>query len=114
VAKIVSTIKNSEASLWNRNIPMMIHNYFSDMEEIFRECYRVAANGTIMWFIVSTSAYAGIEIPVDLLLADLVTKCGWELEGVNALRNLRTSSQCIGSDVRKIKLRESMVTCRKG
>lgn len=114
VADIVSTIKKRESSLWNKNIPAMIHNYFSDMEEIFKECYRVADSGTVMWFIVGTSAYAGIEIPVDLLLADLATKCGWELEGVNALRNLRTSSQCIDSDRRKIKLRESMVSCRKG
>ncbi len=106
VAEIVSTIKKREASLWNKNIPAMIHNYFSDMEEIFEECYRVAANGTVMWFIVSTSAYAGVEIPVDLLLADLAVKCGWELEGVNALRNLRTSSQCIDSDIRKVRLRE--------
>ena len=113
VAEIVSAIKNRESSLWNRNIPAMIHNYFSDMEEIFKECYRVATSGTVMWFIVSTSAYAGIEIPVDLLLADQASKCGWELEGVNALRNLRTSSQCIDSDMRKVRLRESMVACRK-
>lgn len=113
VAEIVSIIKKREASLWNKNIPAMIHNYFSDMEEIFRECYRVAANGTVMWFIVSTSAYAGIEVPVDLLLADLATQCGWELESVNALRNLRTSSQCIDSDIRKVRLRESMIACRK-
>lgn len=113
VAEIVSTIKQREASLWNKNIPDMIHNYFSDMEEIFKECYRVAKKSTVMWFIVSTSAYAGTEIPVDLLLADLAIKCGWELESVNALRNLRTSSQCIDSDIRKVRLRESMVACRK-
>lgn len=113
VTEIVSNIKKNEASLWNKNIPAMIHNYFSDMEEIFTECYRVAATDSIMWFIVSTSAYAGIEIPVDLLLADLATKCGWELESVNALRNLRTSSQCIDSDKRKVRLRESMIACRK-
>lgn len=114
VAEIVSNVKKRESSLWNKNIPAMIHNYFSDMEDVFKECYRVAANDATMWFIVSTSAYAGIEIPVDLLLADLATKCGWELQSVNALRNLRTSSQCIDSDVRKVRLRESMVACRKG
>lgn len=113
VAEIVSSIKRRESSLWNKNIPAMIHNYFSDMEAVFNECYRVAANNATMWFIVSTSAYAGIEIPVDLLLADLASKCGWELQSVNALRNLRTSSQCIDSDVRKIRLRESMVVCYK-
>lgn len=113
VADIVTKIENREKYLWNKNIPSMIHNYFSDMQEVFRECYRVASNGATMWFIVSTSAYAGIEIPVDLILADIATKCGWELESVNALRNLRTSSQCIDSEVRKVRLRESMVACKK-
>lgn len=113
VADIVAKIENREEYLWNKNIPAMIHNYFSDMQKVFRECYRIAARGAIMWFIVSTSAYAGIEIPVDLILADIATKCGWELESVNALRNLRTSSQCVDSEVRKIRLRESMVACKK-
>ena len=113
VAEIVSNIEKHESSLWNKNIPAMIHNYFTDMDEIFKECYRVSTSGAIMWFIVSTSAYAGIEIPVDLLLADQATKCGWELEGVNALRNLRTSSQCIDSNMKKVRLRESVVACRK-
>lgn len=113
VADIVAKVENRENYLWNKNIPSMIHNYFSDMQEVLRECYRVASSGAIMWFIVSTSAYGGIEIPVDLILADIATKCGWQLEGVNALRNLRTSSQCIDSMVRKVRLRESMVACRK-
>ncbi|EHQ88999.1 hypothetical protein [Desulfosporosinus youngiae] len=113
VTDIVTKIRDKENYLWNKNIPAMIHNYFSDMQEILRECYRVASSGAVMWFIVSTSAYAGIEIPVDLILADTATQCGWELESVNALRNLRTSSQCIDSDVRKVRLRESMVACRK-
>lgn len=113
VADIVKRIENRKDYLWNKNIPSMIHNYFSDMQEVISECYRVASSGAIMWFIVSTSTYAGIEIPVDLILADIATKCGWQLEGVNALRSLRTSSQCVDSEVRKIRLRESMVACRK-
>lgn len=113
VVDIVKRIENREEDLWNKNIPAMIHNYFSDMQEVFDECFRVASKGATMWFIVSTSAYAGIEIPVDLILADIATKSGWVLESVNALRNLRTSSQCIDSEVRKVRLRESMVACKK-
>ena len=113
VADTVSKIQKNSILLWNKNIPAMINNYFVDMEDVFRECYRVAKSGAIMWFIISTSAYAGVEIPVDLILADIATKCGWNLEGVNALRNLRTSSQCIDSTIRKVRLRESMIACRK-
>jgi hypothetical protein len=113
VANIVTKIENREKFLWNKNIPAMIHNYFSDMQKVFSECYRIASSRATMWFIVSTSAYAGIEIPVDLILADIATKCGWMLESVNALRYLRTSSQCIDSNSHKVRLRESMVACKK-
>jgi DNA modification methylase len=113
VEDIVNRIKVKEKFLWNKNIPSMVANYFSDMSEIFSESYRVSKHGSTMWFIVSTSAYAGIEIPVDLILADLAANCGWELEGVHALRSLRTSSQCADSEIRKVRLRESMVACRK-
>jgi hypothetical protein len=49
-----------------------VDNYFADMKSVFSYCYRIAKKGAIMWLIVSTSAYAGIEIPVDLMLADMV------------------------------------------
>jgi hypothetical protein len=110
---IVAKVRERDNYLWNKNIPVMINDYFADMEDVLRECYRVAKKGATMWFIVSTSAYAGIEIPADLILADIATKCGWELESVNALRNLRTSSQCTDLNIRKVRLRESMVACRK-
>ena len=91
----------------------MINSYFYDMENIIGESYRAAKNGASLWFVVSTSAYAGVEIPVDLVLADIATKKGWELINVNALRKLRTSSQCANEEIRKIRLRESLIICRK-
>lgn len=66
-----------------------------------------------LWFVVSTSAYAGVEIPVDLILADIASKQGWNLVSVNALRKLRTSSQCVDDDLQRVKLRESLIICRK-
>lgn len=99
--------------LWNKDIPKMINCYFFDMEKIIEESYRVARKGASLWFVISTSAYAGIEIPVDLILADIAVRKGWELIGVNALRKLRTSSQCSSEEIRKIRLRESLIMCRK-
>lgn len=113
VARIAEQIKEKEAFLWSKDIPDMISNYFFDMQMILKEAYRVARKGAQIWFVVATSSYAGVEIPVDLLLADIAVHQGWALKNVNALRKLRTSSQCISDEIRKIRLRESLVICEK-
>lgn len=110
---IAEQVRENSDALWNQEIPNMINAYFYDMEQILKESYRVAITGAQMWFVVATSAYVGVEIPVDLILADIAVKQGWELKSVNALRKLRTSSQCANDDIRKIRLRESLVICHK-
>lgn len=110
---IAHQIQEHEELLWNKGIPDMINSYFYDMEQIFREAYRVANPGAQLWFVIATSSYAGIEIPVDLILADIAVGQGWSLKNVNALRKLRTSSQCSSEDIRKIRLRESLIICEK-
>lgn len=111
--KIATEIDQKRDYLWNKDIPHVIDDYFYDMEKILAEAYRIASKNAQMWFVVSTSAYVGIEIPVDLILADIAVQQGWKLKSVNALRKLRTSSQCIDENEKKIRLRESLVICQK-
>lgn len=111
--KIASQIEEKKNELWNTNIPNMINNYFYDMEVLFKELFRVSRKGAQLWFVVGTSSYAGIEIPVDLILADITSSIGWNPISINVLRKLRTSSQCSSEEVRKIRLRESLIICKK-
>ena len=113
VLDIVQKLEDKRADLWNVNIPQMVSSYFYDMEHVLKETYRIAKCNSQLWFVVSTSAYAGVEIPVDLILANIATACGWELNSVNALRNLRSSSQYVGEREQKVRLRESLIICRK-
>jgi hypothetical protein len=46
-----------------------------------------------VWLVVSTSAYGGIEVPVDLILAEIAQRNGWFLREIGVLRYLRSSSQ---------------------
>lgn len=110
---ISEKIESRKDHLWNNNIPQMVDSYFYDMERVFAEAYRICNHNAQLWFVVSTSAYAGIEIPVDLILADLAQNQGWDLCNVNALRKLRTSSQCVDENDKKIRLRESLIICKK-
>lgn len=83
----------AEQELWSHKIPDMVQSYFSDMSEILREAARAMRPRGRAWIVVSTSAYAGIEIPVDLILADIATRNGWGLISVNVLRQMRAAGQ---------------------
>lgn len=80
--------------LWDQRIPDMVKGYFEDMELVLKALRRRAAPTASAWIVVSTSAYAGVEIPVDLIIADIAGGCGWYLREVNVLRYLgRLSGQ---------------------
>lgn len=101
--------------LWNRNIPAMVSSYFWDMKGILSQLHRIVRRGGACWIVVSTSAYSGIQIPVDLILADVAAQCGWALRGVYVLRNLRASGQHwahLGENA-KLPLRESLIVLDK-
>lgn len=91
--KSVSELRDQESTLWDPRIPLMIQAYFEDMKTILTRLRRRAATNASAWFVVSTSAYAGVEIPVDLILADIGRQAGWFLREIGVLRYLRSSGQ---------------------
>jgi len=74
--------------LWDRRIPEMVKAYFEDVELVLKALRRRASPTASAWIVVSTSAYAGVEIPVDLIIAEIAGACGWYLREVNVLRYL--------------------------
>lgn len=101
--------------LWSRDIAGMIRSYFADMAIVLAELYRVVKSGGRGWLVVSTSAYGGIEVPVDLILADVAVKKGWKLVGVYVLRQLRAAGQHWEHLEKGAKppLRESLIVIKK-
>ena len=111
--RCIADIRECTDAHWDRRIAMMVQAYFEDMEIILsalRE--RAHSNGTV-WLVVSTSAYAGVEVPVDLILAEIAQRTGWFLREVGVLRYLRSSSQHISrlddEANKSVPLRESVV-----
>lgn len=113
-----SILKNKEL-LWDDKLPIMIQAYFEDMENILRRLLASASPSASAWIIVSNSAYAGIEIPVDLILAEIATKSGWFLREIKVLRYLkRISGQQWNKlphdrDANRPMLRESAIVLEK-
>jgi hypothetical protein len=91
----------------------MIQAYFEDMQTVLSGLLRRAQENSAIWLVVSTSAYGGVEIPVDLILAEIAQRVGWYLREVGVLRYLRSSSQHVSyvddAQRKAVPLRESVV-----
>lgn len=113
VNSYVDKLERSE-TLWSKRIPLMVRAYFDDMNVVFKGIREKLKKNGQVWMVVSTSAYGGIHIPVDLLLADIGNNAGFQLKAVHHLRNLRTSSQQYKElGAKKHPLRESLVILSK-
>ena len=88
----VSAIIKQREELWNSRIPVMIQAYFEDMKTVLKRLRERAADGASAWVVVSTSSYAGVELPVDLIIADIGSQVGWTFREVSVVRYLRRVS----------------------
>lgn len=110
----MAEIQPHSKQLWNGRIPLMIQAYFEDMRGVLMKLKSVAQKDASVWIVVSTSSYAGVEIPVDLIIADIASTCGWYLREVQALRYLHRVACQQWSELAEKKvagphLRESLV-----
>ena len=67
----------------------MVQAYFEDMKDILESIFKKMRVGGQVWIVVSTSAYAGMEIPVDVIIGEIGRRAGFELGGIQKLRDIR-------------------------
>lgn len=103
----ISQIKENQEYLMHRNIPVMIQAYFEDMYNLLKLLKERAKEKASLWIVVSNSAYAGIEIPVDLIFGDIGSKAGWYLKEIGVLRYLKKRKTKYSSNITQ--LRESVI-----
>lgn len=100
-------VNNNIENLMSKNIPMMIQAYFEDIFNILKLLKQKAVKDAQIWLVVSNSAYADKQIPVDLIIGDIGTKAGWYLKEIGVLRYLRKRKTKYSTNVNE--LRESVV-----
>jgi hypothetical protein len=112
----INELIKRENLFWNKKIPVMIQAYFEDIENLLIELKNKAEKDAQLWIVVSTSAYAGVEIPVDLIIADIGARRGWEYEEIINTRHMRNSTQNaqkFNTGIGNVKrLRESIIILR--
>ncbi len=100
--------------LWNCKIPSVVRGYFDDMNTLFSKLHQQTIYGGFVGVVVGNSAYAGVIIPTDILIADIAKEIGFKVRNIFVTRHLTTSSQ----QKRKLSplknyLRESIVLLQK-
>jgi DNA modification methylase len=106
-ATSIKEILKRQDKLMDKNIPLMIQAYFEDMQNILATLKHNAKNDAELWLVVSTSAYAGIEIPVDMIIGEIGNKVGWFLKDIGVLRYLQKRKSRHSDEINQ--LRESVV-----
>jgi hypothetical protein len=84
----IQSLVKANSPLWHNRIPSMIQSYFEDMKNVFLHLRKQADENAQLWIIVGNSAYADLEIPTDLILAEIGTKANWFLKEIGVLRHL--------------------------
>lgn len=100
--------------LWSPQLPDLVRGYFADMQRIISTFTQAISKGGRCIIVVGNSAYAGVLIPSDLLLARIAQAVGFEVEKIVVTRHLTTSSQQ-KQKLEPVKeyLRESIIHLRK-
>jgi hypothetical protein len=114
-AKVLKEVLVRKNLLWSKRIPQMIQAYFEDMQKLLVALRERANPGALLKIAVATSAYGGVVVPVDFILAEIAEQAGWQLRDVQVVRRLRSSAQLWKHEDRYKKvpeLRESLVVLK--
>jgi len=96
--------------LWNTRIPSVVRGYFDDMHTLLKKLYNQTVKGGFVGVVIGNSAYSGVIIPSDVLVADIAREIGFKVKSIFITRHLTTSSQQKQElEVLKNYLRESIV-----
>ena len=117
--KLLQTIRTylehekASGTLNNSGIPRMVHGYFSEMACVIGECVRVLKPNTRLFMVNDNVRYAGVSIPVDMILSDIAETLGFEVENILVVPGRKgNSSQQMGTYGR-VPLRKCVYVWRK-
>lgn len=110
--ELISDLRSSD--MCDEKIPDMVLSYFMDMFKVVDDLHSVVKPGGFCAITVSNSAYGGVIVPTDLLLAKHAERRGFVVDEIEVARLMVTSSQqCPRTADYKEFLRESVIYLRK-
>ncbi len=85
-------LMDRDASSWRMGVPSLLRGYFDDMRTTLKHCRNVLTSGRCH-IVVGNSAFAGIIIPTDALLAKIGLECGFSRAEILVTRHLTVAPQ---------------------
>ncbi|HIJ71963.1 MAG TPA: site-specific DNA-methyltransferase [Planctomycetes bacterium] len=105
--------QKEKKKLNNNGIPRMVKGYFQEMTAVIAECFRVLEDDGYVFMVNDNVRYAGISIPVDLILSQIAEDMGFEIINILVLPQKKgNSSQQMGGFGRE-SLRKCVYVWRK-
>ncbi len=106
-------LQKEDDLLNNDGIPRMVRGYFYEMACVLAECGRVLKPGAPLIMVNDNVRYAGVSIPVDIILTEIAERLGFAAETILVLPNGKgNSSQQMGAHGRE-SLRKCVYIWRK-
>ena len=96
---IQETVQQLEAATYDQRIPKMVIGYFQDMEYIFTRLRTILTQNAIIAIDIGDSIYAGIHVPTDDLLVQVLELQGYTLVDRVLLRKRTSRNQAQVSQV---------------
>lgn len=81
------------ASSWRMRVPDALRGYFDDMFHVLKGCRRALSRRGRCCIVVGNSAYGGVIVPTDSLIAMLGLEAGFSSATVNVVRHLTVAPQ---------------------
>ncbi len=85
-------LMDQDASSWRMGVPDLLRGYFDDMRVTLKHCRKLLEGGKC-FIVVGNSAFAGVIIPTDVVLANLGLECGFTKAEVLVARHLTVAPQ---------------------
>ena len=110
-SNVMAHLTSNPDLLMSKRIPLMVQAYFEDMKNILKSIFKKMRVGGQVWIVVSTSAYAGMEVPVDTIIGYIGMQMGFDLIGIQKLRDIRKRKTKYSGNIDV--LRESLIKFAK-
>ena len=91
----------------------MLISYFSEMEILLKEIFKVLAKSGNCVIVIGNSAYSNKVIPSDIIFSKMAKNIGFSESKIVEARKLGTSSQQLNKVDQPNLLRESLVFLKK-
>ena len=85
-------LMDTDASSWRMGVPELLRGYFDDMRVTLKHCSALLDKGKC-YIVVGNSAFAGVIIPTDVLLANLALESGFKNAEILVARHLTVAPQ---------------------